>query len=413
MANLMKMKRSSVPGKVPTTADLALGEIAINTYDGKVYMKKSVSGVESIVLMTGAGAGDVTGPGSSGDNAIARFDGVTGKIIQNSSASIDDSGNLSSTTQNATGTGANTMPVGTTAQRPASPQSGMYRMNSTTKEPEWYSPDASAWIPFRSSAVYDAEYLVVAGGGGGGSMGGGGAGGYISGTAGVLTGTSYTVTIGAGGAGSSTPQGNNGSNSVFNSTTATGGGKGGGATSPYLPGSGGSGGGGTSLDYASAGGSGTTGQGNAGGAGQAVGSGTNGAGGGGGGANAAGGAGGSNTGGNGGAGKTWSDGVTYAGGGGGGSYILGGTGGSGSGGAGGGGTGGRNGTPGTAGTANTGGGGGAGGYTGSGYNQTSAAGGSGVVIIRYVGSQRGSGGTVTSSGGYTYHTFTSSGTFTA
>jgi hypothetical protein len=35
------------------------------------------------------------------------------------------------------------------------------------------------------------------------------------------------------------------------------------------------------------------------------------------------------------------------------------------------------------------------------------------VIIRYSGSQRATGGTVTSSGGYTIHTFTSSGTYTA
>jgi hypothetical protein len=35
------------------------------------------------------------------------------------------------------------------------------------------------------------------------------------------------------------------------------------------------------------------------------------------------------------------------------------------------------------------------------------------VIIRYLGAQRASGGSVTSSGGYTIHTFTSSGTFTA
>jgi hypothetical protein len=35
------------------------------------------------------------------------------------------------------------------------------------------------------------------------------------------------------------------------------------------------------------------------------------------------------------------------------------------------------------------------------------------VIIRYPGSQRGTGGTVTSIGGYTIHTFTSSGTYTA
>jgi PKD repeat protein len=40
-------------------------------------------------------------------------------------------------------------------------------------------------------------------------------------------------------------------------------------------------------------------------------------------------------------------------------------------------------------------------------------GGSGIVIISYSGSQRGTGGTVTSSGGNTIHTFTSSGTYTA
>jgi hypothetical protein len=35
------------------------------------------------------------------------------------------------------------------------------------------------------------------------------------------------------------------------------------------------------------------------------------------------------------------------------------------------------------------------------------------VIARYLGAQRATGGTVTSSGGYTYHTFTGNGTFTA
>jgi hypothetical protein len=51
------------------------------------------------------------------------------------------------------------------------------------------------------------------------------------------------------------------------------------------------------------------------------------------------------------------------------------------------------------GTANTGGGG------GGGQNVSAGSGGSGVVIIRYLGAQRGTGGTVTSAGGYTYHTF--------
>jgi hypothetical protein len=41
------------------------------------------------------------------------------------------------------------------------------------------------------------------------------------------------------------------------------------------------------------------------------------------------------------------------------------------------------------------------------------SGGSGIVILRYSGTQRGQGGTVVTTGGYTYHTFTSSGTYTA
>jgi hypothetical protein len=40
------------------------------------------------------GDGDVDGPASSTDNAVARFNGTTGKVIQNSNVTIDDSGNL-------------------------------------------------------------------------------------------------------------------------------------------------------------------------------------------------------------------------------------------------------------------------------------------------------------------------------
>lgn len=43
----------------------------------------------------GGGSGDVTGPASATDNAIARFDATTGKLIQNSAVTIDDTGNMS------------------------------------------------------------------------------------------------------------------------------------------------------------------------------------------------------------------------------------------------------------------------------------------------------------------------------
>lgn len=47
----------------------------------------------------------VAGPVSSTDNAVCRFDGTTGKIIQNSGVSIDDSGNLTATNLSGTNTG--------------------------------------------------------------------------------------------------------------------------------------------------------------------------------------------------------------------------------------------------------------------------------------------------------------------
>ena len=290
-----------------------------------------------------------------------------------------------------------------------------------------YIDTTQGWIPYSGFNTvtpvggYAVEYLVVAGGGGGGANigGGGGAGGYRTATGfSVTSGTSYTVTVGAGGAGGipagSTYQGVAGSNSVFSTITSTGGGGGGyasaaGAINGTAGGSGG--GGGSLIDTAAndaSGGSGTSGQGNRGGnvSSSARGSG------GGGGASAAGGDTSSDTNGAGGAGSASSisgSSVTYAGGGGGGGFPNNG----GAGGAGGGGAGANptNGT-GTAGTANRGGGGGGGGG-GVAPGGVGGAGGSGTVVITYIGSQRGTGGTVTTVSGYTIHTFTSSGTYTA
>ena len=45
-----------------------------------------------VELGGGGGTGDVTGPGTATDNSIARFDGTTGKLIQNSSLQLSDSG---------------------------------------------------------------------------------------------------------------------------------------------------------------------------------------------------------------------------------------------------------------------------------------------------------------------------------
>jgi len=68
MANTVKLKRSAVQGNAPSTTDLALGELGLNTYDGKLFMKKD-DGTEAIVEI-GAGGTELasdTSPQLGGD----------------------------------------------------------------------------------------------------------------------------------------------------------------------------------------------------------------------------------------------------------------------------------------------------------------------------------------------------------
>lgn len=212
------------------------------------------------------------------------------------------------------------------------------------------------------------NYLVVAGGGGGGCFAGGGAGagGMLTGQTLLLTGeVTYGITVGSGGAGSSTVtlKGSNGAISSFSTITATGGG--GGGSDQSKSGANGGSGGGTGINGGTAG-TGIAGQGN---------SGFTGDGGGGGGAGAA--------------GQSLAGGIgllsnitgisTYYAGGGAGwgrdSLELGGLGGGGNGGWVSGSYNGSNGTPNTGG-----GGGGAGNNTGT--NGIGGTGGSGIVILK-------------------------------
>jgi hypothetical protein len=54
--NKIELKRSAVPGKVPSTSSLDLGEIALNTYDGKAFFKQSGSITSIIELATTSGS---------------------------------------------------------------------------------------------------------------------------------------------------------------------------------------------------------------------------------------------------------------------------------------------------------------------------------------------------------------------
>jgi hypothetical protein len=65
--------------------------------DGTSGQVLSTNGTGTLSWTTaggGGGTGDVVGPASATDNAIARFDLTTGKLIQNSSVIVDDSGSI-------------------------------------------------------------------------------------------------------------------------------------------------------------------------------------------------------------------------------------------------------------------------------------------------------------------------------
>lgn len=164
------------------------------------------------------------------------------------------------------GSGFVDLPVGATGARPGA-AAGRLRFNNSYNPGvlEFYDNASSTWRPvtgyssatvgtggqsitysgggivhqfttvgnhtFTPTFTGTVQVLVVAGGGGGAAShgGGGGAGGFIFNSAfPVTSGTSYPITVGAGG--TTNPYGNfanNGSNSVFSSITATGGGGGG------------------------------------------------------------------------------------------------------------------------------------------------------------------------------------------
>ena len=55
MAQKILLKRSGVSGSIPTTASIDLGELALNTYDGKAFMHKSGS-TDEVVQFVVAGS---------------------------------------------------------------------------------------------------------------------------------------------------------------------------------------------------------------------------------------------------------------------------------------------------------------------------------------------------------------------
>jgi hypothetical protein len=86
------------------------GSIQLVEGSGVTLTTTGTSGAGVVTIAStgggGGGGGDVVGPSSSTDNAVARFDATTGKLIQNSVVIIDDSGNQSGVLSTQYGSGS-------------------------------------------------------------------------------------------------------------------------------------------------------------------------------------------------------------------------------------------------------------------------------------------------------------------
>ena len=75
MAQTVKLKRSNTADAVPTTSQLASGELAMNTRDGKIYMRKYIDGTDQndtiIDPIDAAAASDHSHTGATADDVIA------------------------------------------------------------------------------------------------------------------------------------------------------------------------------------------------------------------------------------------------------------------------------------------------------------------------------------------------------
>jgi hypothetical protein len=211
------------------------------------------------------GLGDITP--STGLFLPASDASTTGKVTLSQVCGVMTSSQITTalgyTPFNSTnpGTGSINLPAGTTAQRPASPQNGTLRYNTTTQSIEVFT--AGSWLNIKPATVpgsvtytsngtfiapagiTEVKVTVISGGGGGAGSNGncGGAGGGTGGTAigvkSVTPGASYAIIVGGGGGGGGVgSSGGTGGQSAFNGTTiyATGGGGGG-----FCGGTGGSG----------------------------------------------------------------------------------------------------------------------------------------------------------------------------
>jgi hypothetical protein len=153
----IQLYSSATASAVPLAANLATGELAINTNDGKLYYKSS-AGV--VTLLAGAGGTGIV----AGSNTQVQFNnsgvfGASANFTWSGTAlavtgTVAVTGALTATLDSTfSSTGALLISKGTTGQQPGTPVTGMLRYNTTTNQFEGYSGSSAAWNPVGGASL--------------------------------------------------------------------------------------------------------------------------------------------------------------------------------------------------------------------------------------------------------------------
>lgn len=174
MSQIVKLRRSSVSGQKPTNTNLQLGELALNTTDGKVYMAKSGSlgpSVEELISTNTINTGSVNISGS-----------INLEGIQTISGSLFVSGTISGSALQGDGSGIINIPLSGVTNLTTISSSFDNRINQITGSVDSLNTFTSSVVltsQTSSMTVLSASYAVTAafalnagsGGSGGASLG--------------------------------------------------------------------------------------------------------------------------------------------------------------------------------------------------------------------------------------------------
>lgn len=146
-----------------TSANGFAGSVATATTTPAITISTSITGVlkGNGTAISAAVAGTdyvapaglanyVQGPASATDNAVARFDATTGKLVQNSGVSIDDSNNLSGVVKGS----VDTLGLTATGTAPSSPTDGQVYYDSTLKCLMAYDNSRTKWVSVQVHEIW-------------------------------------------------------------------------------------------------------------------------------------------------------------------------------------------------------------------------------------------------------------------